>query len=145
MRMLIILLALVVSGNSFAATPKKSNHTVGKASYYHHKFHGRKTANGEKFNNNAFTCAHRKHHFNTILQVTRLANGKMTYCRVNDRGPFSKGRIIDLSRRAAKDIGMIPAGITKVKVKVHCRPGKGASKYNVKTPLIKCVESPGDV
>lgn len=86
---------------------------VGVASYY---WQGQKTANGERFNPNAYTAAHKKHPFNSIIQVTNLKNGKTVTLRVNDRGPFIKGRIVDVSKRAAHDLGMIPYGIVKVKV-----------------------------
>ena len=71
------------------------------ASYYAEKYHGRKTANGEIFNMNAMTCAHKTLPFNTVLRVTNLANGKNVQVRVNDRGPFVNGREIDLSKGAA--------------------------------------------
>lgn len=70
------------------------------ASYYHDKFHGKRTANGEKYNKNAFTAAHKKLPFGTKLRVTNEANGKSIIVKVNDRGPFVKGREIDLSRKA---------------------------------------------
>lgn len=142
MRSIILMLVVITSVLTPVYAKEKAGTQTGVASYYAKKFHGRKTANGERFNNNAFTCAHRKHRFNTILSVTLARNGKTTYCRVNDRGPFSKKRIVDLSQKAARDIGMIHAGLARVKVKVHCRPGKGASKYNAKKRMVKCVENP---
>lgn len=90
----------------------------GKASYYGEKFHGRKTASGEIFNKWAYTCAHKKLPFNTKVKVTNLKNQKTVVVRVNDRGPFVKGRIIDLSFAAAKKIGMVKDGVVKVKVEV---------------------------
>jgi rare lipoprotein A len=86
------------------------------ASYYSDIFHGRKTASGETYDKWAFTCAHRKLAFGTKLVVTNLANKRSVLVRVNDRGPFVKGRIIDLSYAAAEKIGMIAAGVVKVKV-----------------------------
>lgn len=142
MRYFIMILAILIVGSGNVYAKKGSSVQVGKASYYHKKFHGRKTANGERFSNNAFTCAHRKLRFNTIVKVTKVKTGRVTFCRVNDRGPFSKGRIIDLSRRAAEDLKMVSAGVSKVKVEVHCRPGKGASKYNAKNAMVHCPESP---
>ena len=79
---------------------KKNAH----ASYYHDKFNGRKTASGKKFNNNAYTAAHKKLPFGTKLKVTNEANGKFVIVEVTDRGPFSKAREIDLSKRAFMDI-----------------------------------------
>jgi len=86
------------------------------ASYYAGKFHGRKTASGERFDMNAFTCAHKSLPFQTIQKVTNPRNGKTVTVRVNDRGPFSRGRDVDLSYAAAKEIGMIQAGVIPVEV-----------------------------
>lgn len=91
---------------------------TGKASYYADKFHGRTTASGEKYNKRAFTAAHKKHPFGTILRVTRVDDGRSVVVKVNDRGPFSKGRIIDLSGAAAQKIDMLKEGVIKVKVEV---------------------------
>lgn len=88
----------------------------GTASYYSDVFHGRETASGETYDKWAFTCAHRHLPFGTNLVVTNLVNKKSVFVRVNDRGPFVKGRIIDLSYAAAKKIDMIAAGVVKVKV-----------------------------
>ncbi|MCK5380473.1 MAG: septal ring lytic transglycosylase RlpA family protein, partial [Candidatus Latescibacteria bacterium] len=90
----------------------------GEASYYADKFHGRKTANGEIFNMHAMTAAHRKLSFDTKLRVTNLANGMSVVVRINDRGPFVKGRIIDLSYGAAKKIGLVQSGVAKVKLEI---------------------------
>ena len=88
------------------------------ASYYAEDFHGKKTSNGERFNMNDFTCAHKSLPFNTILKVTNLANGKTCEVRVNDRGPFVLNREIDLSKAAATKLGMIGTGTTKVKLEI---------------------------
>ena len=88
------------------------------ASYYAEDFHGKKTSNGEHFNMNDFTCAHKSLPFNTILKVTNLANGKSCEVRVNDRGPFVLNREIDLSKAAATKLGMIGTGTTKVKLEI---------------------------
>lgn len=76
----------------------------GVATYYHNKFNGRKTSSGEQFSQNEFTCAHKKIKFGTILRVTNQTNNKSILVRVNDRGPFTRNRVIDLSRRAANFI-----------------------------------------
>ncbi len=89
---------------------------TGKASYYGDKFNGRKTANGETFSQNKNTAAHKKLPFGTEVKVQNLSNGKTTTVRINDRGPFVRGRIIDLSKAAAKDIGLVQQGVTKVKI-----------------------------
>ena len=88
------------------------------ASYYAEDFHGKRTSNGERFNMNDFTCAHKSLPFGTILKVTNLANGKTCEVRVNDRGPFVASREIDLSKAAAIKLGMIGSGTTKVKLEI---------------------------
>ena len=86
------------------------------ASYYGKKFHGRKTASGEVYNQHAMTCAHKTLPFQTLLKVTNPKNGKNVIVRVTDRGPFIRGRDIDLSYGAAQEIGMLAAGVAKVQV-----------------------------
>ena len=88
----------------------------GKASYYAMKFSGRRTASGERLHHDSLTCAHRTYPFGTLLKVTNPANGKEVIVRVTDRGPYVKGRIIDLSVRAARELGIISQGIAPVTV-----------------------------
>ena len=88
----------------------------GKASFYSKKFSGRKTASGERLHHDSLTCAHRTYPFGTLLKVTNPANGLSVIVRVTDRGPYVKGRIIDLSVRAAREIGIIAQGIAPVVV-----------------------------
>jgi len=88
----------------------------GLASWYGGKFQGRQTANGEIFDTNKFTAAHKTLAFGTVVKVTNLENGKSTVVRINDRGPFIPGRIIDLSRVAAVAIGLAGKGVAKVRV-----------------------------
>jgi rare lipoprotein A len=90
--------------------------SVGVASYYASKFQGRPTASGERFDNGKLTAAHRTLPFGTRVRVTNLDNGRSVTVRVNDRGPFVKGRIIDLSAAAAKGIDMLHAGVARVRV-----------------------------
>lgn len=90
----------------------------GEASYYADKFHGRKTANGEIFDMYKLTAAHKSLPFDTILEVTNQNNGKSVVVRVNDRGPYKKGRILDLSYAAAKSIDMISTGVARVQIKI---------------------------
>ena len=92
--------------------------TVGVASYYGAKFAGRPTANGEIFNPSAMTAAHKTYPFGTKIRVVNLKNNKSVIVRINDRGPFVKGRIIDLSRGAAEEIGMIVDGIARVRLEI---------------------------
>lgn len=89
---------------------------VGKATYYAHKFAGHKTASGEIYQPSKFTAAHREIPFGTHVKVVNLATNKAVVVEVNDRGPYSKGRIIDLSYAAAKYIGLIKKGVLKVKI-----------------------------
>jgi len=91
----------------------------GKASFYALKFTGRKTASGERMHHDSLTCAHRTYPFGTMLKVTNPANGKSVIVRVTDRGPYVKGRIIDLSARAAREIGIMAQGIAPVIVERH--------------------------
>ena len=88
----------------------------GLASWYGGKFQGRQTANGEIFDTNKFTAAHKTLAFGTVVKVTNLENGESTVVRINDRGPFIPGRIIDLSRAAAVAIGLAGKGVAKVRV-----------------------------
>lgn len=89
---------------------------VVTASWYGSKFHGRLTASGEKYNMYAFTCAHKAFPFGTRLRVRYLKTGKTVNVTVNDRGPFVRGRDLDLSYAAAKEIGLIAKGVGKVKI-----------------------------
>lgn len=90
----------------------------GQASWYGPGLHGNTTASGERFNMNAMTAAHRTLPFGTRVRVTRTDNGKSVVVRINDRGPFVDGRIIDLSRRAARKIDMERIGVAPVEVRV---------------------------
>ena len=96
----------------------------GKASYYAKKFSGRKTASGERLHHDSLTCAHRTFPFNTMLRVKNPANGREVVVRVTDRGPFIRGRIIDLSWRAAKELGIIAQGVAMVEVENLGKAGK---------------------
>ena len=89
---------------------------TGMASWYGRKFHGRKTANGETYNMYAKTAAHKTLPMNTMVLVRNLENGKETVVRINDRGPFSRGRIIDLSYASANDIGMVHNGVARSEI-----------------------------
>ena len=90
--------------------------SVGVASYYGKEMGGRRTANGERFNPTGLTAAHRSLPFGTKLQVTNLKNGKSVVVRVTDRGPFRRGRMLDLSYGAAEAVGMVKTGTAKVKI-----------------------------
>jgi rare lipoprotein A len=99
----------------FSCAPKITQQ--GKASYYAQKFNGRKTASGEVFRNRKRTAAHKTLPFGTRVTVTNMRNGRSVKVRINDRGPFVAGRVIDLSRRAARKIGMLRDGVTEVELK----------------------------
>jgi len=108
---------------SAAPAPTRFSGTVllteeGRASYYSTGFNGKLTASGEIFNKNAFTAAHRTFPFGTLLRVTNLGNNESVEVTVNDRGPFKKGRILDLSEAAARAIGMIRTGTAEVRIEV---------------------------
>lgn len=107
---------------SYAQLKKQKFRKHGMASYYAKRFHGRRTANGEYFNMYAMTAAHKKLKFGTHLKVTNKRNGKSVIVRINDRGPYAKGRIIDLSYGAAKKLGMLKSGVAKVKLQVVPKP-----------------------
>ena len=90
----------------------------GQASYYAMKFQFRKTASGERFNQHEKTAAHKKLPFGTIVRVININNGKSVVVKINDRGPFINGRIIDLSRSAFEQIGNVGKGLLKVRIEV---------------------------
>jgi rare lipoprotein A len=114
----ILILLFVITTSILIGGVKTNNNLiqVGKASYYGREFEGRKTASGEIFRNSNFSCAHRKHPFGTIIKVTNQKNHLSTIVKVNDRGPFVKSRIIDLSETAARTIGIYQHGLTSVKI-----------------------------
>lgn len=99
----------------------------GRASYYSDKLAGRSTASGEPYDPRALTAAHKKLPFGTIVDVIR-PDGRRVQVRINDRGPFTKGRIIDLSRRAAEAIGLIRDGVAEVTVVVVTTPARAAAR-----------------
>jgi rare lipoprotein A len=102
------------------AKPSENNieTETGLAAYYHTKFHGRRTANGESFDHNAFTAAHKTLPFGTLVRVINLTNLRSVIVRVNDRGPLQKNRVIDLTRRAASVLGFLARGMTSVKIEI---------------------------
>lgn len=109
-----LLLLLVIVGVSL--TSLFAQEQRGKASYYSRKATGARTSSGERLHHDSLTCAHRTYPFGTLLKVTNLSNGKEVVVRVTDRGPFIRGRVIDLSWGAAKQLGMLSQGIATVEV-----------------------------
>lgn len=130
-KLLIILFSLSLFGCStvHAKTKPNQNQTIttkkpstftefGLASYYGDSVNGHKTANGEIFHNKKLTAAHKKLPFGSLVKVTALWNGKSVIVRINDRGPYPKGRIIDLSKSAAEKLNLVGKGIGKVKIEL---------------------------
>jgi rare lipoprotein A len=123
----VLILVGLAAGTSFGNNsgeqpPLAAKSTVkpetGVASYYGEKYHGRQTANGEIFNMHELTAAHPKLKFGTKVKVTHLANQRSVTVRINDRGPFVKGRVIDLSQAAATELQMIRAGLAEVRIEI---------------------------
>ena len=113
---LLILIVLTIScGRNIVET--------GKGTYYADKFEGRKTANGEIFDQSKATAAHKTLPFGTKVTVKNLNNGKIVKVRINDRGPFVTGRIIDLSKSSAQKIEMVNAGVANVEIKYKKKKG----------------------
>lgn len=109
----------VVAGKTYYPTVVEVGDTAeGTASWYGPGFHGKLTSNGETYNQNAYTAAHKTLPMNTMLKVTNLRNHKVVIVRVNDRGPFVAGRIIDLSNAAARALGVVAEGTAPVKLEV---------------------------
>lgn len=99
--------------------PQKAKQQRGKASFYSRRANGARTSSGIRLNNDSLVCAHRTHPFGTLLLVKNPANGKEVVVKVIDRGPHSRGRVIDLSYEAARQLGIIAAGVAVVEVSVY--------------------------
>ena len=112
----LLLIALFALCNVFTLTIQAQSD--GKASYYSNGLHGRRMSNGERYDRNAFTCAHRTLPFGTRLKITNPRNGKSVIVRVTDRGPFVRGRVVDLSYAAARELGTLASGVAYVKVEL---------------------------
>lgn len=108
----------LVHAHSVTGPDGKSHVLSGKASWYGKKHHGRRTACGEPFDMNGFTAAHKTLPFHTIVRVMDPDSRKEVVVRINDRGPYSKGRVIDLSRAAATDLDMLARGTAPVMLEV---------------------------
>ena len=100
----------------------------GVASWYGPNFHGKKTANGEIYNQNSYTAAHKILPMNTKISITNLKNKKKITARINDRGPYKKNRIVDVSKKIAKELGFLEKGTTPVRLDIIAFP----SNYNPK-------------
>jgi len=124
----VLVLAMNCGGNPRISLPPPLPARVGfvetgVASWYGHPYHGRKTSNGETYDMEEFTAAHLQLPFNTLVRVTNLTTDLSVDVRINDRGPFIKDRIVDLSRAAARQIGMIGDGTAMVRLEVVAPPG----------------------
>lgn len=106
------------SGISMGFAERSISQEFGVASWYGGRFHGKRTADGSRFNTHSFTAAHKTLPFGSIVRVTNIRNGKICLVKITDRGPFVHGRIIDLSRAAAKEVGILSSGVSRVKVEV---------------------------
>jgi len=122
--LLTLTLLLLLSCSANAKNKPIHKIQIGIGSWYGKKFQGRSTANGEKYNMYEYTAAHRTLPFNTIVEVTNLSNNRKIKVRINDRGPYNKHRIIDLSYLAAKKLGYVNKGTAKLKLKVLYRQKK---------------------
>lgn len=127
-RAMVALAVVVLAGcGRTAVAPTPGHPQSGVASWYGPGFHGQPTSSGTTYDQNLLTAAHQKLPLGTRARVTNLDNGKSVEVLVNDRGPFAKGRIIDLSYAAAREIDMIGPGTARVRVDVVARPANGAS------------------
>jgi len=106
----------VTESNVNTSLVKYINRGTMKASWYGPKFHGRMTANGEIYDQMAFTAAHKRLSFGTLLKVTNVKNGRSVIVRINDRGPYIEGRDLDLSKGAAIELGMLRKGVARLKI-----------------------------
>lgn len=125
-----------VMGQSYTPRETYSYSERGIASWYGPGFHGGKTASGETYDKYAYTAAHRTLQMPSLVRVTNLDNGKSVIVRVNDRGPFAKGRVIDISKRAAEAIGMIGTGTARVQLDLlpeESRKIAAAARSGIKT------------
>ncbi|MFH0902991.1 MAG: septal ring lytic transglycosylase RlpA family protein [Pseudomonadota bacterium] len=118
----VLLLACVCHACGSVAHLRVGSTLQGKASWYGERHHGRRTASGESFDMRAMTAAHRALPFGTRVRVTNNTNGRTVIVRINDRGPFRSGFVIDLSRAAAARLGMIAQGVAEVVIEVVSMP-----------------------
>ena len=112
----VVLLLVLVSGCARNVRPERAAEEEGQASWYGPGLYGHKTASGEVLRPGALTAAHRTLPFGTCLRVTNLENGRVVQVRVNDRGPYSSGRILDVSEAAAQVLGMVGPGVARVRL-----------------------------
>ncbi|MCY4262255.1 MAG: septal ring lytic transglycosylase RlpA family protein [Candidatus Dadabacteria bacterium] len=119
------------SSRDFSRPQSTDTVQYGKASWYGDKEHGNKSASGEVFNRYAYTAAHKELPFGTVVRVTSLENGRQVKVKINDRGPYISGRVIDLSYAAAKSIGLLRSGVAEVRIEVLSTPSKRSESFFV--------------
>lgn len=116
-KLITYLFVIILAASCHRKAFEGSGTETGYASFYSDSYNGKKTANGETYHSSDLTAAHRKLPFGTRVKVTNLANGKTVKVKINDRGPFVRGRIIDLTRAAASKLDMVNDGVAKVKIR----------------------------
>jgi rare lipoprotein A len=114
LRWMVLTALFTIHCSLFTSPVRAQSLQKGKASFYAKRLHGRKTASGERLHPDSLTCAHKSYPFGTLLRVYNPANGRSVHVRVTDRGPYVQDRIIDLSWRAAKELGIIGQGVATV-------------------------------
>ena len=133
-----------IDGITYRPAVDEEYDEIGIASWYGPKFHGRRTGNGEIFDMNAVSAAHQTLPMPSMVRVTNLENGRSLAVRVNDRGPFVRGRIIDLSRRGAQLLGFRYKGTAQVRVKIMPEESRRAAEIAKRTPRPSMVAMPAD-
>lgn len=143
---LVGLFAILLAVPTTAQKSKSVSKNSGDATYYGHKFHGRRTSDGSIYHRDSLTCAHRTYPFGTMLRVRNKKNGREVIVKVTDRGPFRRGGVIDLSFAAAKEIDMVAAGVVPVEIEpvitqnlIAHTPGK-VEKSETKMPELKFLD-----
>ena len=126
---LLMLLAIGCTSTGGSRRGKKGYTERGLASWYGPGFHGKQAANGETYDMNAMTAAHRTLPFDTMVEVRNRDNGQRVQVRINDRGPFVRGRIIDLSHEAARRLEMIGPGVARVEIRVVAEASQIAAAH----------------
>ena len=124
-------------------TAKTAFSQTGKASWYGPGFHGRKTANGERFDMNTLTAAHRTLPISSYVRVTNLANGKSVVVRINDRGPYHGNRVMDLSKAAAQELGFIRTGTAQVKIEQITTDAPSRKEQNRRSGIVTDAKAKG--
>lgn len=134
---------ILIAFISFCTTSLSAQEEFGMASYFSDEYQGRSTAYGDTYNKSEMTCAHKRHPYGSRLRVTRLDNNKSVIVKVIDKGPFIKGRIVDLSRKAAEQLGIIELGSVKVKLERIDNATSTSAKETATRELLPEERAPG--